>query len=68
MDYPMPQTIGIDISEATLDVYAHPAGSARLITTAHHNIPSSKSEDLHSFSNSRVCRPFFHPIALGTAP
>src|SRR3546814_18780509 len=40
--------------------------SARLITAVHHNIPASKSEDLHRFSNSRVCRPFFHPVALHT--
>src|SRR3546814_12880598 len=41
--------------------------SARLITAVHHNIPASKSEDLHRFSNSRVCRPFFHPVALHKA-
>src|SRR3546814_5931887 len=41
--------------------------SARLITAVHHNIPASKSEDLHRFSNSRVCRPFFHPVAFHKA-
>ncbi len=29
MDNTLPQTIGIDISKATLDVYAHPAGRGR---------------------------------------
>lgn len=32
MDNPIPQTIGIDISKATLDVYAHPAGCERQFT------------------------------------
>lgn len=32
MDNTLPQTIGIDISKATLDVYAHPAGSERQFT------------------------------------
>src|SRR3546814_3652000 len=31
------------------------------------DLPASKSEDLHRFSNSRVCRPFFHPVALHKA-
>ena len=34
MDNPIPQTIGIDISKATLDVYAHPAGCERQFTNA----------------------------------
>lgn len=29
MDNTLPQTVGIDISKAVLDVYAHPAGSER---------------------------------------
>jgi transposase len=29
MDNLLPQTVGIDISKATLDVYAHPAGCER---------------------------------------
>ena len=32
MDNTLPQTIGIDISKATLDVYAFPAGSERQFT------------------------------------
>ena len=32
MDNTLPQTIGIDISKATLDVYAYPAGSERQFT------------------------------------
>lgn len=32
MDNPIPQTIGIDISKATLDVYADPAGCERQFT------------------------------------
>lgn len=37
MDNTLPQTVGIDISKATLDVYAHPAGRERQFTnTATH--------------------------------
>lgn len=32
MDNPIPQTIGIDISKTTLDVYAYPAGCERQFT------------------------------------
>jgi hypothetical protein len=58
MDDPLPQTGGIDISEAALDVYAHPAGGERQFTyppKGHRVLLSAESgprsgHPLHHFS------------------